>query len=94
MSKTTSIAAIVAIAVGALAHGETLILDGLDQAQASVGQRPSRGMTMVKVTATWGNPVAKTEAVGKPPITRWDYADFTVYFEYDHVVHAVLKHVS
>ena len=94
MPKAPSIAAIVAIAVGALAHGETLIVDGLDQAQASAAQRPLRGMTMEKVTAAWGNPVARTEAVGKPPITRWDYAGFTVYFEYDHVVHAVLKHAS
>ena len=24
-----------------------------------------------------------------PPITRWDYAGFSVYFEYNHVVDAV-----
>jgi len=28
-------------------------------------------------------------AVGKPPITRWDYREFSVYFEYDHVIDSV-----
>ena len=26
---------------------------------------------------------------GKPPITRWDYDGFSVYFEHQHVIHAV-----
>ena len=44
---------------------------------------------MKVVEARFGAPAARHEAVGKPPITRWDYKGFTVYFEYDHVVHAV-----
>ena len=31
------------------------------------------------------------EAPTHPPITRWSYADYTVYFENDHVVHSVLN---
>lgn len=31
-------------------------------------------------------------AVGQPPITRWDYRSFSVYFEYDHVINSVLHH--
>ena len=31
-------------------------------------------------------------AVGHPPITRWDYRSFSVYFEYDHVINSVLHH--
>ena len=30
-------------------------------------------------------------AVGEPPISRWVYADFVVFFEYDRVIHAVIK---
>ena len=30
--------------------------------------------------------------VGQPPITRWDYREFSVYFEYDHVVKSVIHH--
>ena len=27
--------------------------------------------------------------VGQPPITRWDYPHFSVFFEKDRVIHAV-----
>jgi hypothetical protein len=71
---------------------DTLLVSGLNEAQATAGKRPTRGMSMQKVAAAWGEPANKSEAVGKPPITRWDYAGFSVYFEYDHVIHAVMKH--
>jgi hypothetical protein len=29
--------------------------------------------------------------VGAPPITRWDYADFSVFFEHNLVIHAVAR---
>jgi hypothetical protein len=87
---------IAAAACGALAHrdaaADTLLIDGLNQAQSTAGERPSRAMTMDKVAATWGAPVNKVAAVGKPPITRWEYNAFSVYFENDHVIHSVLKH--
>jgi hypothetical protein len=50
---------------------------------------PSRGSSMASVEARFGAPTTKHEAVGRPPITRWDYPGFSVFFEYDHVVHAV-----
>jgi hypothetical protein len=28
--------------------------------------------------------------VGEPPITRWDYGSYSVYFEYDVVLFSVL----
>jgi hypothetical protein len=31
-------------------------------------------------------------AVEQPPITRWDYPAFSVYFEHDRVIHAVARH--
>jgi hypothetical protein len=30
--------------------------------------------------------------VGDPPITRWVYDRFTVYFENDRVIHSVVHH--
>ncbi len=54
--------------------------------------RPMRGMDMHRVEQQFGIPVEKYPAVGKPPITRWDYDNFSVFFEYQHVVHAVAKH--
>ena len=53
--------------------------------------RPARGMTMVRVESAYGQPRGKHTAVGEPPITRWEYDGFVVYFEYQHVIHAVEK---
>ena len=50
---------------------------------------PKHGQTKAQVARTQGAPEKKLAAVGKPPISRWVYKDFTVYFEYDHVVQAV-----
>ncbi len=51
---------------------------------------PSRGMTMDQVASKFGAPVTKVPAVGKPPISRWEYPGFVVYFEHEHVSHSVV----
>jgi hypothetical protein len=56
------------------------------QARASV---PSRGLTMAQVEQRYGAPADRIAAVGKPPIARWVYPSFVVYFEYNLVIHAV-----
>jgi hypothetical protein len=53
--------------------------------------RPFRGMSMDKVQAQYGAPARKVTPVGQPPIERWEYPTFTVYFEYQKVIHAVAK---
>jgi len=50
---------------------------------------PGRGMSMEQVTARFGEPQQKHEAVGTPPISSWVYEKFTVYFEDSYVIHAV-----
>lgn len=50
---------------------------------------PQRGTTMDRVRAHWGAPQQALPAVGDPPISRWIYDDFTVYFEYRQVIHSV-----
>jgi hypothetical protein len=57
---------------------------------AAVSDRPSRGSTMSAVQSRYGEPTSRHAAVGEPPITRWDYPQFSVYFEHDRVLHAVL----
>ena len=52
--------------------------------------RPSRGMHMDKVKQRFGDPVKEFATVGEPPITRWDYADYSVFFEYDMVLNTVI----
>lgn len=56
---------------------------------------PKHGQTMQIVSSKFGK--AKHVSVSKgtvskhnPKITRWDYADFTVYFENSHVIHSVI----
>lgn len=91
MRKTFCITLLAVLAAAGTARAESLIIEGLEQAQATAGERPARGMSMAKVEAKWGTPAAKDAAVGQPPITRWEYPGFVVYFEYDHVIHAVTR---
>jgi hypothetical protein len=56
--------------------------------EASAG-RPARGMSMDKVEATFGAPARRVPAIGQPPISRWEYPGFVVYFENNFVIHAV-----
>jgi len=51
---------------------------------------PTAGMTMKQVEKAFGPPAKKLDPVGKPPITRWMYDQFTVYFEKQYVIHAVV----
>lgn len=56
---------------------------------ASPTDRPARGMSMEKVEAVYGAPSRRDAAVGEPPITRWEYPGFVVYFEHQYVIHSV-----
>jgi hypothetical protein len=78
------------LALGSVAHAETLDTD-TDRAMLTGGDRPTRGMTMQKVQDDWGQPSMRRAPVGEPPITRWEYPGFVVYFEHNRVIHAVLK---
>jgi hypothetical protein len=45
---------------------------------------------MRQVEQRFGTPERRYPTVGQPPITRWDYRNFSVFFEYNRVVHAVV----
>ena len=51
---------------------------------------PANGMSQADVRARFGDPAKAYAPVGEPPITRWDYASWSVYFEYDKTISAVL----
>lgn len=57
---------------------------------ASQQAMPARGMSMDKVEAQFGSPSERLPAVGEPPITRWKYPGFEVYFEHQLVIHTVV----
>jgi len=68
---------------------EVLVIDKVQQDQAVA--HPASGMSMDQVRAQYGDPQSIIDPVGDPPITRWVYPAFTVYFEYDRVIHAVIN---
>jgi hypothetical protein len=75
-----------------IARADTLLIEGVQSDAQSSSTRPKSGMTMTAVESTYGAPAQKRGAVGQPPITRWDYPSFSVYFEHDRVIHAVVRH--
>ncbi len=51
---------------------------------------PAKGMSTGQVTRKFGEPLEVIIPVGEPPISRWLYEDYTVYFEGDFVIHTVI----
>jgi len=77
---------------------DTLLMDNVQSStQAAM---PQRGMTMDAVRAKFGNPVTEhapvptNEGPRHPPITRWDYDGYSVFFENSTVLHSVVTHAQ
>jgi hypothetical protein len=81
------------LAPAGAAVAETLVVNDQVQVRNSSVERPSRGSTMASVEQHFGAPSQKHATVGgapaQPPITRWDYPSFSVFFERDRVITAV-----
>ena len=93
MSKLKAVTLVALMyASSAFGQGDTLQMGGTDNAARfeSAG-KPTRGMTQERVRADFGSPQSQDAAIGDPPISRWHYAGFVVFFEYDRVIHAVTK---
>lgn len=54
-------------------------------------EMPVQGMSKEAVLVQYGEPNEKVPAVGDPPISRWVYGRYTVYFEGNYVIHSVIK---
>jgi len=78
------------LGVSRIVTAETIVVDDQVQVRDEGVNTPKRGITMSQVEAKFGAPSAKHDAVGVPPITRWDYPNFSVFFEHDRVIHAVV----
>jgi hypothetical protein len=79
-----------AVLASGLAGAETIAIDNGIAVKPSDIATPSRGMTMEQVSGKFGAPASKVPAVGAPPISRWEYPGFIVYFEHEHVIHSVV----
>lgn len=71
------------------ATAEVLKPEGSQPQVVENSTMPHRGMSKQAVARKFGQPVNKKPAVGKPPISSWDYGKFSVYFERNHVIHSV-----
>ncbi|KFN44468.1 hypothetical protein [Arenimonas oryziterrae] len=92
---TLSLALSFGLLAGAAAQADTLLIQRVQTEQGI--SLPKRGATMAQVEAQFGAPTQKFGAVAgpgsrkrNPPITRWAYNNFNVFFEYNHVVDAVV----
>ena len=70
---------------------QVVIPVGQQSAQNQAIEKPGRGISKDRVRAKFGEPLSMKPAVGEPPISSWEYPEFQVYFEYEHVLHSVLK---
>ena len=90
--------ALLAFSLGILMAGpataDVLLMDSIKSAPSI--ETPRAGMNMESVRAKYGNPVREHPAVSTtggplhPPITRWDYNGYSVFFEHDLVLHSVI----
>lgn len=71
-----------------------------DVLQIPIGQQgatdaldlPQRGQRQGAVLERFGLPDEEHPPVGQPPISRWDYREFSVYFESGVVINSVVHH--
>lgn len=92
--KSILVGAVFAIAVvfsATAAQAETVTLDRTVVRSADV---PVRGLSMAQVERRYGAPVERLPTAGggkprQPPINRWRYNGYTVYFERERVIHSV-----
>ncbi|MGH1537940.1 MAG: hypothetical protein ACRBDX_07820 [Gammaproteobacteria bacterium] len=50
---------------------------------------PFRGLSKSQVESKFGQPSSKQGPVGNPAIYRWDYNQYSVFFENNIVIHSV-----
>lgn len=60
------------------------------QTTSNKGFMPARGITMDQVKAQYGAPIQMVSPVGNPPISRWIYDGYVVFFEYQRVLHSLV----
>ncbi len=91
MKKLTLILSMTLLCTSTISLAEVLTVPTYSVPNSSDGVlRPTRGMSMATVAQKFGTADQQSAAIGDPPITKWIYADFIVFFEHSHVIHAVI----
>ena len=102
MEHRTRTAAVLFVLASAIAAAPLATADSVKSPEINRAKPGSElyvhGLSMAQVEKKYGAPTRKLAAVPavgtryNPPITRWDYAKFTVYFEHGHAIHLVKDH--
>lgn len=71
-----------------LAGADVLIVDEVRQVEKM--DLPKNGQSKSDIEGKFGAPAKRHQPVGDPPISRWDYESYSVYFEHDLVLFSVL----
>ena len=93
----SALAVMATLAAATPALADTLLVDRAREKPA--GAQPVRGQSMQQVQAQFGAPNEQLQPRGGqkrqwPTINRWVYPQFTVYFERDRVIDAVLNQAN
>lgn len=89
--SATSLALLFALGVSSPLSAEQLQMPAEEAMAPSAAtmDMPVKGMPKEQVRQVYGEPNEIKAPVGDPPISRWVYERYTVYFEYSHVIHSV-----
>ena len=92
--RITALLCAALLALPLSASAETLLIERVPDENAVA--LPPRGLSMAEVEARHGAPADRMDPRGGqksqwPTIHRWVYPQFTVYFEQDRVIDAVLN---
>ena len=88
LSRPALLILTLAVTASAPAWADVLLIDSIQSAPEM--RAPHTGITMTQVREQYGSPTSEQAAIGEPPISRWDYAGFSVFFEHDLVLHSVI----
>jgi len=88
MHNKISLIVIALIVISSSVRSDVLIIDRI-KTQPTI-EIPAKGLSMKQVINKFGEPETKYKAVGQPPIIKWRYSNFTVYFESRWVINSVI----
>lgn len=96
-SSLLALPAAALLAVAGSVSADVLLIERVE-AQSQVAL-PARGLSMAQVEQRFGTPSERLDARGGqksdwPTINRWVYPQFTVYFERERVINAVLNQAA
>lgn len=91
MKKVITSLVFILVSLSTVAFADTVSLPVGQQSHQAI-TTPEKGKSMEQVEADFGVPLEKSAPIGEPPITKWHYQKFTVYFEADIVIHSVIHH--